>query len=73
MQLALSYFHEHSIAEEVVQETWIAVLRSLDRFEARSSLPTWVFRILTNLARRRFRRESRSACAVNRLESPPAE
>jgi RNA polymerase sigma-70 factor (ECF subfamily) len=47
-------------AEEVVQETWIAVMRGIDRFEGRSSLKTWIFRILTNVAMRVGGRERRS-------------
>jgi RNA polymerase sigma-70 factor (ECF subfamily) len=48
-----------AIAEEVVQETWLRVLGALDRFEGRSSLKTWVFRILTNTAKTRAQREGR--------------
>jgi RNA polymerase sigma-70 factor (ECF subfamily) len=48
------------VAEEVVQDTWIAVLRGLRGFEGRSSLKTWIFRILVNVARTRFARENRS-------------
>jgi RNA polymerase sigma-70 factor (ECF subfamily) len=44
----------------VVQETWLAVMNGLDRFEGRSSLKTWIFRILTNLAMTRGTRERRS-------------
>jgi RNA polymerase sigma-70 factor (ECF subfamily) len=47
-------------AEEIVQETWLAVTTQLDRFEGRSSVKTWVFRILENLAITRGRREARS-------------
>jgi RNA polymerase sigma-70 factor, ECF subfamily len=42
-----------------VQETWLAVLEGIDRFEARSSLKTWIYRILTNLAKTRANREHR--------------
>ena len=48
-----------AVAEEVVQETWLAVLTGIDRFEERSSLRTWVFRILTHLAYEHARRENR--------------
>jgi RNA polymerase sigma-70 factor (ECF subfamily) len=49
-----------AVAEEVVQETWIAVMRGIDGFEGRSSLKTWIFRILTNTALRGGSRERRS-------------
>lgn len=55
----MAYVSDHSVAEEVVQETWIGVLEGLDRFEGRSSLKTWIFRILTNKAKTRGVRESR--------------
>jgi len=48
------------VAEEVAQETWLAVLNGIDRFEGRSTLKTWLFRILTNRAKTRGERESRS-------------
>jgi RNA polymerase sigma-70 factor, ECF subfamily len=59
VRLARAYVSDHSIAEEVVQETWIGVLEGLDRFEGRSSLKTWIFSILTNKAKTRGVRESR--------------
>jgi RNA polymerase sigma-70 factor (ECF subfamily) len=60
MRMARMYLRDRAVAEEVVQETWIAVLRGIDRFEGRSSLRTWVFRILMNTAKTRGQRESRS-------------
>ena len=53
LHVARSYVSGLATAEDVVQETWLAVLRGLDRFEGRSSLRTWVFRILMNVARKR--------------------
>ena len=58
-RLARSYVRSDDEAEEVVQDTWLAVLRGLDRFEGRSSLKTWIFRILVNRARSRAKREAR--------------
>lgn len=60
MRMALMYVRDREVASEVVQETWIAVLRGIDRFEGRSSLKTWIFRILINTAKTRGQRESRS-------------
>jgi RNA polymerase sigma-70 factor (ECF subfamily) len=59
MRVALAHVRTRAVAEEVVQETWLAVLRGLDRFEGRSSLKTWIFKILTNTAITRGVRESR--------------
>ncbi len=59
LRLAMAHVSDHSVAEEVVQETWIGVLEGLERFEGRSSLKTWIFRILTNKAKTRGVRESR--------------
>src|SRR5438128_11690949 len=60
LRLAMIYVPEHAVAEEVVQEAWLGVLQGLNRFERRSSLKTWIFRILTNCAKTRARREGRS-------------
>jgi RNA polymerase sigma-70 factor (ECF subfamily) len=54
------YVPSRAVAEDVVQETWLGVLQGLARFEGRSSLKTWIFRILTNRARTRGQREGRS-------------
>jgi RNA polymerase sigma-70 factor, ECF subfamily len=60
MRVARGYVGSRAVAEEVVQETWLAVLRGVERFEGRSSLKTWIFRILTNVASARASRERRS-------------
>ncbi len=60
LAVAEGYVPSRTVAEEVVQETWLAVLTGLDRFEGRSSLRTWVFGILLNVARSRGVRERRS-------------
>ncbi len=58
-RLAMNYVGDRGVAEDVVQESWLTCLRSLDRFEGRSSLKTWLFGILVNVARSRRRKESR--------------
>src|SRR5258708_36371523 len=60
LHLAMIYVPERAVAEEIVQEAWVGVLEGLSRFEGRSSLKTWIFRILTNCAKTRAVRERRS-------------
>jgi RNA polymerase sigma-70 factor, ECF subfamily len=60
LRMARMYVASDVEAEEVVQETWLAVVKGLERFERRSSLKTWIFRILMNIARTRGKREARS-------------
>jgi RNA polymerase sigma-70 factor, ECF subfamily len=59
LRLAQLYVRDRAVAEDVVQETWLAVLEGVDRFEERSSLETWIYRILTNRAKTRAQREHR--------------
>jgi RNA polymerase sigma-70 factor (ECF subfamily) len=59
LRLAREHVPTRSVAEEVVQETWLAVLQGLDRFRGEASLRTWVYRILVNQAKRRGIRERR--------------
>jgi RNA polymerase sigma-70 factor (ECF subfamily) len=60
IRVAMCYVPTRAVAEEVVQETWLGVLQGIDRFEGRSSLKTWIFRILTNTATTRGARERRT-------------
>lgn len=60
LRLAMVFVSSQPVAEEVVQEAWMGVLQGLNRFEGRSSLKTWIFRILTNCAKTRAQREGRS-------------
>ena len=77
LRLAQDFVRTRSVAEEVVQETWLAVLNGIDRFEERSSLKTWIFRILVNKAKTRGVREARtvpfSAVTVEGEESAVPE
>jgi RNA polymerase sigma-70 factor, ECF subfamily len=60
LRVAMAYVGSKAVAEEVVQETWLGVIKGLDCFEGRSSLKTWIFRILTNTASTRGQRERRT-------------
>jgi RNA polymerase sigma-70 factor (ECF subfamily) len=60
LAVARTYVKSRSVAEEVVQDAWIGVLKGLDRFEGRSSLKTWMVRIVVNTAKTRGVREARS-------------
>jgi RNA polymerase sigma-70 factor, ECF subfamily len=60
VRVAQMYVSSRAIAEDVVQESWLAVLDGIDRFEGRSSLKTWIFRIVANRAKTRGQREARS-------------
>lgn len=77
LRLAMVYVKSRAVAEEVVQDTWVGVLRGLERFEGRSSLKTWIFRILANTAKTRAEREGRtipfSAVAVGEEREPAVD
>lgn len=60
LSAARTYVKSRAVAEEVVQDAWLGVLNGLDRFERRSSLKTWILRILVNTAMTRGGREARS-------------
>lgn len=59
-RVARMYVKTDAVADEVVQDAWVGVLQGLHRFEGRSSLRTWIFRILVNIAKQRGQREGRS-------------
>jgi RNA polymerase sigma-70 factor (ECF subfamily) len=69
VRVAQIYVGSRSIAEEVAQEAWVGALNGLDRFEGRSTLKTWLFRIVTNLAKTRAVREGRTI-PFSALRSP---
>jgi RNA polymerase sigma-70 factor, ECF subfamily len=71
VRVAQMYVSSRSVAEDVVQESWVAVLNGIDRFEGRSSLKTWIFRIVANRAKTRGQREARSR-PFSSLEAEPA-
>jgi RNA polymerase sigma-70 factor (ECF subfamily) len=68
-RVARLYVANPSVADEVVQDTWLGVIQGIWAFEGRSSLKTWIFRILVNRARTRAVRESRSAPLTGTLST----
>lgn len=73
LRVASLYVRDRAVAEEVVQDAWVAVLRGIDRFEGRSSLRTWIFSILVNTAKTRGVRESRTVPFAALDDNPDAE
>jgi RNA polymerase sigma-70 factor (ECF subfamily) len=67
IRLAMTFVPSRSVAEEVVQDTWLGVIKGIDAFEERSSLKTWMFSILVNRARKTGARERRTV-AVDDVE-----
>ena len=74
-RLAATIVRTPAAADDVVQETWLAVIRGLDAFEERSSLSTWIFRILVNRARTRATRDARNVpfSAVDHDDRPAVD
>src|SRR5262249_2486237 len=70
--VSLNYVRDRAVAEEVAQETWLALLKGIDRFEGRAALKTWLFQILVNRAKTRAVRESR-VLPMSALENPDLE
>jgi RNA polymerase sigma-70 factor (ECF subfamily) len=73
LRMARTWAHDDASAEEIVQRTWVAALESLEKFESRASLKTWLFGILINVGRVQLRKEGRevpfSALASREVEA----
>jgi RNA polymerase sigma-70 factor, ECF subfamily len=68
LRLAQTFVPSRAVAEEVVQDTWLGVVRGVERFEGRSSFKTWLFRILVNRARSTGGREARTSALAPDIE-----
>lgn len=77
LRIARMYVSTQAVAEEVVGDAWLGILRGLERFEGRSSLRTWMYRILVNIAKTRGVREGRSipfaSLAGDDLDAPSVD
>ncbi len=71
LRLAMMYTSDQQVAEEVVQETWLAVLKGIQRFEGRSALKTWIYSILINRAKTVAQREGRHNNLTLSLDEQP--
>jgi RNA polymerase sigma-70 factor (ECF subfamily) len=60
MRVALMHVATREVAEDVIADTWLGVIKGIDRFEGRSALRTWIFQIVLNIARTRGKREKRT-------------
>lgn len=70
VRFAMQFVRSHASAEEVTQDTWLAALDGIDRFEGRSSIVSWIYAILINKAKSRGRRDSRDPAAMPSIGSP---
>ena len=68
VHFAETFVPSRAVAEEVAQEAWLGVIKGIDKFEGRSSLSTWIFRIVANIARNHGERERRTIPAMNLTE-----
>ena len=68
VRFAETFVPSRAVAEEVAQEAWLGVIKGIDKFEGRASLSTWIFRIVSNIARARGARERRTLPTVNLVE-----
>ncbi len=68
VRFAETFVPSRAVAEEVAQEAWLGVIKGIDKFEGRSSLSTWIFRIVANIARTRGERERRTLPTMNLME-----
>lgn len=73
LRAAMTHLPHRALAEDVVQDAWLTVLRSIDRFERRSSLRTWVIGIVVNLARSRARAERRTVGLAAEPDEPSVD
>src|SRR5438270_10302232 len=73
-RVARAYVASDAVAEEIVQETWVAIVTGLDRFEGRSALGTWIFSILVNQAKTHNARERRALpfCSIEAEQTDEA-
>lgn len=67
LRLAMVFISDRAVAEEIVQETWLGVLKGLASFQGRSALRSWIFRILTNRAKTRAVREKRTIATAEKV------
>jgi len=73
LRAARAYVASRETAEDVVQDTWLAVLKGIGRFEGRSSLRTWVYRILINTAKTRGVKDTRTVALADLADGPTVD